>query len=74
MTSGPSVTPVQELAPLLRVVDIARSVDFYCEKLGFKMTANWEPGGKLTRLQCVNSACGRREVTASGSRGDDAVR
>ena len=40
-------TAVQTLVPLLVVEDIARSVEFYCEKLAFTMTANWEPEGKL---------------------------
>ncbi len=40
-------TQVQEIVPLLRVEDIARSVDFYCAKLAFAMTMNWESDGKL---------------------------
>ena len=51
-------TRVQELVPLLIVQDITRSVDFYCEKLNFKMTMNWEPDGKLQwcRLERDGSA------------------
>ena len=36
-----------ELAPLLYVDDIQRSVDFYCQMLGFTVSARWEPEGKL---------------------------
>lgn len=52
------VTLVQELVPLLRAQDIARSVDFYCEKLAFKMTMSWAPDGKLEwcRLEREGSA------------------
>ena len=47
MTDHPPTTDVGELVPLLVVADIARSLAFYVEKLGFKMTMNWEPDGKL---------------------------
>ncbi len=58
MTDGVHATFVKELAPLLIVEDIARSVDFYCQKLGFKMTLNWEPDGNLQwcRLERDDSA------------------
>ncbi len=38
---------IHELVPLLFVEDIARSTAFYQERLGFAMTQQWEPGGKL---------------------------
>ena len=38
---------IHELVPLLFVHDIARSANFYQERLGFKMTQQWEPDGKL---------------------------
>ena len=47
MPDSPPAPSVQEIVPLLIVEDIARSLDFYSSKLAFKMTANWEPGGKL---------------------------
>jgi uncharacterized glyoxalase superfamily protein PhnB len=47
------MTSVRELVPLLFVEDIARSVAFYRERLGFEMTGVWEPEGRLAwcRLQ-----------------------
>jgi uncharacterized glyoxalase superfamily protein PhnB len=36
-----------EIAPLLMVADIGRSVDFYCRQLGFKPTNSYAPDGKL---------------------------
>lgn len=47
MPDATTTTRVQELVPLLFVQDVARSVDFYCRQLGFKLTANWEPDGIL---------------------------
>jgi len=47
MADGVPAPFVQELTPLVIVEDIARSVDFYREKLGFQMTMKWEPGGSL---------------------------
>lgn len=38
---------IHDLVPLLFVEDIARSVGFYRDQLGFTMTEKWEPGGKL---------------------------
>ncbi len=38
---------IRELVPLLFVEDIVRSAAFYQERLGFAMTQQWEPGGKL---------------------------
>lgn len=49
---------IHELAPLLIVGDIARSVEFYVGKLGFQVTMNWEPDGQLQwcRLERDSSA------------------
>lgn len=51
--SSPQTAAVRELVPLLFVDDIARSVTFYRDRLGFEMTAAWEPEGQLAwcRLQ-----------------------
>ena len=50
-------TGIRELAPLLFVQDIARSVAFY-QQLGFKLAGTWEPDGKLAwcRLERTGSA------------------
>ena len=49
---------VRELAPLLFVQDIERSVAFYRDNLGFEVHGKWEPDGKLAwcRLQRDGSA------------------
>ncbi len=47
MPDNTTATSVHELAPLLFVEDIRRSVEFYCNKLVFKMTTNWQPDGNL---------------------------
>lgn len=44
MTSEPNVT---QAVPLLAVADIAESVRFYVDGLGFKMTKNWTVDGRL---------------------------
>lgn len=36
-----------ELAPLLGVADVQKSIDFYCKVLGFRETGRFEPGGQL---------------------------
>lgn len=46
MQSGPN--SIQELVPLLFVENVTQSVSFYRDQLGFEMTLNWEPEGKLS--------------------------
>ncbi|QDV17672.1 Glyoxalase-like domain protein [Gimesia panareensis] len=46
MSSDP--TAIQELVPLLFVEDVAHSVAFYQDRLGFEITLKWEPEGKLS--------------------------
>lgn len=41
------MTTVRELVPLLVVEDIARSLEFYRDRLGFAVVARWEPDGRL---------------------------
>lgn len=38
---------VRQLWPLIKVQEIARSVDFYCNRLGFTVVGRAESGGKL---------------------------
>ena len=38
---------LHELAPLVMVHDMQRSVSFYCDLLGFEICSKWEPDGKL---------------------------
>lgn len=38
---------VRELVPLLFVEDLARSLAFYRDQLGFKLVNVWEPDGKI---------------------------
>ena len=38
---------VQQTTPLLFVTDIIKSLEFYCDGLGFDMTQKWEPDGQL---------------------------
>lgn len=44
---GSSSDAVHEVAPLIIVEDIERSVAFYCGGLGFACTERWAPEGKL---------------------------
>lgn len=56
--SSPPTPIIRELVPLLFVENINRSVEFYRDRLGFEMTASWEPEGQLAwcRLQRGGSA------------------
>lgn len=47
------MSTIHELTPLFFVEDIARSLAFYQERLGFGMTQNWSPGGKLAWCRLV---------------------
>jgi predicted lactoylglutathione lyase len=38
---------VKQAVPFFRVADIEASVRYYCDGLGFGMTNQWTPGGKL---------------------------
>ena len=42
-----STANVQQAVPFLMVTDIARSLKFYIEGLGFRKTKEWVPNGKL---------------------------
>lgn len=44
---------IQELVPLLFVEDVYRSVEFYCDKLGFEFKEKWEPEGTLAWCRLV---------------------
>ena len=57
-TEAAAAAGVRELVPLLFVSDMARSVAFYCQGLGFDLVKKWEPGGKLTwcRVQRAGAA------------------
>jgi uncharacterized glyoxalase superfamily protein PhnB len=50
--------PMIEIAPLLMVADIGRSVFYYSQRLGFKPTNSYAPDGKLCwcRLERGNAA------------------
>src|ERR1700743_635607 len=39
---------IRQTTPFFRVESIRRSLEFYVDGLGFRMTRTWEPGGKLT--------------------------
>jgi uncharacterized glyoxalase superfamily protein PhnB len=39
--------PFESLTPLLMVYDMQRSVEFYCDLLGFEVVAKHDPDGKL---------------------------
>ena len=40
-------TNVRAAYPLLYVDDIERSLEFYCDQLGFTLTERWDPDGRL---------------------------
>ena len=42
---------IQRVVPFLAVADIARSVAFYVEGLGFEIKLQWRPGGELRWCQ-----------------------
>ena len=48
-----SANAIRELVPLLMVADIDRSAAFYRDKLGFQMTREWRPAGKLAWCRLV---------------------
>jgi uncharacterized glyoxalase superfamily protein PhnB len=47
MSATVTENTVHDLVPLLFVEDIARSLGFYRDTLGFERVDAWEPGGKL---------------------------
>ena len=47
MTQTERVATVRELVPLLFVDDMAQSLEFYRERLGFGLVNQWEPEGKI---------------------------
>ena len=42
---------IQRVVPFLAVADIARSVGFYVDGLGFEIKQQWRPGGELRWCQ-----------------------
>ncbi len=38
---------IERLAPLLNVEDVSRSIDFYRDRLDFKVAHHWEDGGRM---------------------------
>lgn len=56
---------IRELVPLMCVQDVARSLSFYRDRLGFTVVAAWEPDGKLAwcRLQRDNAAVMLQQAT-----------
>lgn len=47
------MTTIRQLVPLLFVEDIAASAAFYQHRLGFAITEQWEPEGKLAWCRLV---------------------
>lgn len=74
---------MKALTPLLNVHDAARSVSFYCEKLGFGVDNSFEDGGKLVWAHIsrgpvrmmINASCERaaRGARAGAKTYDDVV-
>lgn len=65
MSTSQTVNSIHELVPLLFVADIARSLRFYRESLGFELVDAWEPGGKLAwcRVQRGGAAVMLQQAT-----------
>jgi uncharacterized glyoxalase superfamily protein PhnB len=67
-------TTLHEIVPLLFVEDIGRSAGFYRDQLGFEMTQDWSPDGKLAwcRLErgsaalMLQQACPEEDGPAEG--------
>lgn len=58
MNESEQQSSIRELVPLLNVRNIVQSVAFYCDRLGFKLAAKWEPEGRLVwcRIEREGSA------------------
>ncbi len=67
--SGPS--NIQQVVPFLSVADIEASVRYYVDGLGFRMTRNWTPEGKLRWcwLELGRSAVMLQESSPGGAGG-----
>lgn len=50
------VVAIHELVPLLIVSDMERSVAFYRNNLGFQITQQWQPDGRLSWCRLVRDA------------------
>lgn len=57
-----------QLVPLLETADLQRSVRFYCDGLGFRITESWEPGGQLAwcRIERKGTALMLQQVCSEG--------
>ena len=74
---------MKALTPLLNVQDAARSVSFYCEKLGFGIDNSFEDKGKLVWAHIsrgpvqmmINASCERaaRDIRVGAKTYDDVV-
>lgn len=64
----PAEFNVMQAVPFFRVSDIERSVRFYVDGLGFKMTLHWSPEGKLRwcRLELDHAAIMLQEFVKEG--------
>ena len=56
MSDSTAPNRVHRLVPLYYVQDIKAAVEFYTEKLDFRVTQAWEPNGKLTWCQLERGA------------------
>ena len=77
--SSASRTSINELVPLLAVQSMPRALEFYRDRLGFRVTQSWEPDGVLAwcRLErdgialMLQTAC--EEDGPAGTRGRGAT-
>lgn len=46
----------RELTPMLGVADVQRSIDFYCQVLGFQEISRFEPEGRLVWASLTRGA------------------
>lgn len=67
----PEPPNVKEAVPFFRVSDMAESVRFYVDGLGFKITHRWEPDGRLRwcRLQHGGAGLMLQEYLTDGHGG-----
>ena len=65
--AAPNVT---EAVPFLRVTDLAASLRFYVDGLGFRVLHRWEPGGRLRwcRLQLGGAGLMLQDFTDDAGR------
>jgi hypothetical protein len=64
-----SLFQVQEIVPLLDVRDMASSMAFYIDGLGFEVTLSWTPEGEIRWLRLQQGGAGAGASAVGAGRG-----